>query len=402
MRIYLILFALFSFFISYCQVNPNHHKVNGYYRSDGTYVKSHYRTNRNNTNRDNYSTKPNTNPWTDEKGYIIPDTKINYPSGTNDTTVNNRFKKPISTYYPTTGNSKTIMVAKLRIKPNPVAEIVIRIPVNAKIQIIKKENGYCKVKYGNWIGYLNEMYISSSKKPSFDYSKEKSISTHYPTTGNSKTIMVAKLRTKPNPVAEIVVRIPENAKIQIITKENGYYKVKYGNWIGYLNEMYISPNKKSFIDYSKEKPISTYYPKTGNSKTIMVAKLRTKPNPVAEIVVRIPENAKIQIIRKENGYYKVKYGNWTGYLNEMYISSNKKPSFDYSKEKPISTHYPATGNSKTIMVAKLRTKPNPVAEIIVRIPENVKIQIIKKENGYYKVKYGNWTGYLNEMYIIKN
>ncbi|WP_179349774.1 SH3 domain-containing protein [Winogradskyella pacifica] len=242
MRIYLILFALVSFFISYCQVNPNHHKVNGYYRSDGTYVKSHYRTNKNNTNRDNYSTKPNINPWTGKKGYIIPDTRINYPSRTNNSTVNNRLKKPILTYYPTTGNSKTVMVAKLRTEPNPLAEIVARIPANAKIQIIKKEDGYFKVKYGSWTGYLNEMYISSSEKTSIDYSQEKPISTYYPTTGNSKTVMVAKLRTEPNPLAEIVARIPANAKIQIIKKEDGYFKVKYGSWTGYLNEMYINKN----------------------------------------------------------------------------------------------------------------------------------------------------------------
>lgn len=63
------------------QVNPNNHYVNGYYRSDGTYVKGHYRTNRNHTNRDNYTTKPNVNPYTGKKGYIEPDN--NYLPSTN-------------------------------------------------------------------------------------------------------------------------------------------------------------------------------------------------------------------------------------------------------------------------------------------------------------------------------
>ena len=55
------------------QTNPNHVKVKEHRRSDGTVVKEHYRTVPNHTNRDNFSTKPNTNPYTGEKGWIEPD-----------------------------------------------------------------------------------------------------------------------------------------------------------------------------------------------------------------------------------------------------------------------------------------------------------------------------------------
>ncbi len=55
--------------------------VNGYTKSNGTYVQSHYRTAPNNTVNDNYSTKGNINPYTGKKGtkprqvYSIPTTK---------------------------------------------------------------------------------------------------------------------------------------------------------------------------------------------------------------------------------------------------------------------------------------------------------------------------------------
>ena len=42
--------------------------VSGYYRSDGTYVKPHYRSSPNSTTRDNWSTYGNTNPYTGKKG----------------------------------------------------------------------------------------------------------------------------------------------------------------------------------------------------------------------------------------------------------------------------------------------------------------------------------------------
>lgn len=105
------LFLIFSFSL-FAQVNPNYHKVKGYYRKDGTYVKPHYRTNPNNTNRDNYSTKPNINPHTGKKGYVNPDNKsiFTYPTTTNNYSTNTRKLENSSvsfyTNYGEAGNTK--------------------------------------------------------------------------------------------------------------------------------------------------------------------------------------------------------------------------------------------------------------------------------------------------------
>lgn len=330
---FIFIIHFLSFIISYSQVNPEYHKVKAYTRKDGTRVEAHYRTNRNNTNKDNYSTKPNINPWTGQKGYINPHNKINnyntyyYPKNKIAKTATN--EKPVSKYYPSDGNSKTVMIAKLRNKPEPYGDVLVRIPKGARIQIIQKENGYWKIKYGSWTGFLNEMYISNyqpQKKNIYtkNYSSEKSVSNYYPKTGNAQTIMIAKLRNKPEPFGDILVRIPKGAKVQKIDKENGYWKIKYGSWTGFLNEMYLSnyqtQNKNDHTKkYYSEKSVSNYYPKTGNSRTVMISKLRNKPEPLGDILVRIPKGAKIQKIREKNGYWKVKYGSWIGFLNEMYI-----------------------------------------------------------------------------------
>lgn len=70
----------------FAQVNSNRVWVNGYYRSNGTYVEGYYRTAPNNTNRDNYSTRGNVNPYTGKPGYVTPDgvntsVNANYSNG---------------------------------------------------------------------------------------------------------------------------------------------------------------------------------------------------------------------------------------------------------------------------------------------------------------------------------
>lgn len=46
--------------------------VNGYTRSDGTYVAGHYRSSPNSTTSDNYSTRGNVNPYTGAVGTRDP------------------------------------------------------------------------------------------------------------------------------------------------------------------------------------------------------------------------------------------------------------------------------------------------------------------------------------------
>ena len=51
---------------------PGQSWVGGYYRKNGTYVKGHYKTKRNQTQYDNWSTRGNTNPHTGSHGYVYP------------------------------------------------------------------------------------------------------------------------------------------------------------------------------------------------------------------------------------------------------------------------------------------------------------------------------------------
>lgn len=51
--------------------------TSGYFRDNGTYVQSHYRSDSNATNVDNYSTAPNYNPYSGSRGTIQPNYNSN-------------------------------------------------------------------------------------------------------------------------------------------------------------------------------------------------------------------------------------------------------------------------------------------------------------------------------------
>lgn len=65
-------------------VNTSSTYVNGYTKSNGTYVQGHYRSSQNSTNHDNYSTSGNYNPYTGSTGSRARDYSTgayNYGSG---------------------------------------------------------------------------------------------------------------------------------------------------------------------------------------------------------------------------------------------------------------------------------------------------------------------------------
>jgi len=75
MKHYYLVTALLFSISTIAQTNTNTVHVKPYPKKDGTTVQGHDRTAPNNTNRDNYSTRPNINPETGKKGTIRPDNK---------------------------------------------------------------------------------------------------------------------------------------------------------------------------------------------------------------------------------------------------------------------------------------------------------------------------------------
>ncbi len=69
----LVLASVFSLFMINSGTVEAATRVRGYTKkSSGTYVQPHYRSNKDTTKYNNYSTKGNTNPFTGKKGYKSP------------------------------------------------------------------------------------------------------------------------------------------------------------------------------------------------------------------------------------------------------------------------------------------------------------------------------------------
>ncbi|MBU0513674.1 MAG: hypothetical protein KJ621_02765 [Proteobacteria bacterium] len=82
-RFLLILVALAAFVLLPTLASAQYGRVRGYYRRDGTYVQPHFRTYPDGNRFNNWSTRPNINPYTGQQGYRSPYPSYNYPTSPN-------------------------------------------------------------------------------------------------------------------------------------------------------------------------------------------------------------------------------------------------------------------------------------------------------------------------------
>lgn len=101
-NLFLFLLLLFGFF-SFAQDVW----VNGYTKSNGTYVSGYYRTPPNSTVNDNYSTVGNVNPYTGKVGYLPRDSYSRSPLSSTPILISNQpyYVPPTPTYTYRTPNN---------------------------------------------------------------------------------------------------------------------------------------------------------------------------------------------------------------------------------------------------------------------------------------------------------
>lgn len=129
---------------------------------------------------------------------------------------------------------------------------------------------------------------------------------------------VLNIRSGPSTNYTVLTQVKSGDKLQILEKNNEWYKVKLSNGItGYGSEQYININKNNT---SANNSINMEG-KKGQVKVNTTLNVRKGPSTNYEVVSRLRNNDIVNLLEKSNGWYKVKLSNGTtGWVIEDYIS----------------------------------------------------------------------------------
>lgn|GEM_PF-1956627 len=121
-----------------------------------------------------------------------------------------------------------------------------------------------------------------------------------------RTTANLNLRTGPSAAYSVLLSIPKGTSVPVLGRaSSGWYKVSYSGRTGY---------------------VSDYYVVAANVRTLDSLNLRTGTSTSYRILITIPKGTTVPAYaRASNGWYKVNYGGYTGWVSGTYVTTYPKP-----------------------------------------------------------------------------
>ncbi len=142
-------------------------------------------------------------------------------------------------------------------------------------------------------------------------------------------------------------------------------------------------------------PICTAFASTGKINGNAV-RLRKEPSTDSKIITLLEKGKNVEVISKENGWYNVKVGNYTGWVAENLLLTENTVSASQPTENESLTILAVTGDS-----VNLRQGPTTQTLIVGKVVagDNL-VSYGKTDDGlWYKVKFGDTEGYIYAEYV---
>ena len=313
------------------------------------------------------------------------------------------------------------------------SDVIGKMPLNTKFDIISKKGNWYKIKYGSVTGYVSADYvkvIANSTDSDSDTSNSNSDNAQY---GKGQVIKVSanlNIRKSASTSSDVVGKMPLNTKFDIISKKGNWYKIKYGSVTGYVSADYVKVISGPSNDGSNSGGSSSGGSDSGNSNSgntkygkgqvIKVSanlNIRKSASTSSSVIGKMPLNAKFDIISKSGNWYKIKYGSVTGYVSADYVKVISEPSNDGSNDNSNDSSNNGGSNSgdnnsggsvefigkgQVIKVSanlNIRKSASTSSDVVGKMPLNAKFDIISKKGNWYKIKYGSVTGYVSADYV---
>lgn len=292
------------------------------------------------------------------------------------------------------------------------------------------------------------------------------------------------LRAEANKSSKRVAKLTPNTTVTVTGEQNGYYKVTAGNYIGFVLKTYVritgttatpapggtnngssgqtyvpgvgwvnsnnnsnantNPNWSTGWGNNNNNNNNNTGWNTGNNNSGNVTSNKSIGTAVTTGTInfrqgpgtnyskvtgcaQVPKGATVTLLEytsSDNGWYKVIYGSYTGYLSAKYLkvtlTNNNAGSNNNSGNNPGSSwntgwntgnNNSGNNNSGSSATATTGTTTGNVnfrqgpgtgyskVSGCAKVPKGSTVTILEQTNGWYKVTYKSYTGYLSADYV---
>lgn len=237
------------------------------------------------------------------------------------------------------------------------------------------------------------------------------------------------LRETPSKNANPLTTVPDDANVEIIEKDGEWYKVKYGNYEGYLFAEYvkaqeeISTESTDEVEEQNEKEItspnvevqvpaneSATYPQEINLTVDVKAYII--PSITSRVILNIETGKTITLNSELNNWFNISFEGKTYWIrkNNITIATNTENSAIEENTNTEETNQPEEKTTETAIEnkkgyinvtssANIRESASTTARVMNTLTRNTEVTIIGESGDFYKIQYQNITGYIAKSLI---
>ena len=257
------------------------------------------------------------------------------------------------------------------------------------------------------------------------------------------------LRKEASKVAAPITTVYDNESVEVLEQSGEWYKVKYGNYEGYMfaeyvevdeeetpveqetQDVQIHQNNQENVEDKQEEPKQEDTQNSGNKQETSypqkkVIKSNSKiyiiPSITANTIGSVEESKEITVNYVLNEWSNITYENTQGWVRNYYINSdfieenNEQNKPEDSAETQESITEEETSNKENGQVqentftirkgyinvnssANVRKSASTSSEVIATLIRNTEVYLIGEEGDFYQIEYKTYTGYVAKSLI---
>lgn len=138
------------------------------------------------------------------------------------------------------------------------------------------------------------------------------------------TALSLNVRSKASITSTVLTSLKNNAKVEILSTVNDWYKIKINDSYGYISKKYVkihtnTPNSVNPLS------ITNGTTKTSNSKpqigivTASSLNVRSDTSVTSKVLYVLKSNSKVEIVETIVNWHKIKINNSYGYVSKKFI-----------------------------------------------------------------------------------
>lgn len=203
------------------------------------------------------------------------------------------------------------------------------------------------------------------------------------------------LRIRAQSGARVLLTIPKDQVIPVLSRSGGWVKTSYGGKIGYVQEKYLT------YDPALTPPMPTSNPQDTSRKAWVVTEqgslnLRKKASASAALVDRIPYGAAVSVLDSQGEWCYISYAGKKGYVLSRYLSD----------VPPEAEMYDSTLHGVTDVSARTLYTETPLyrwcsetAPEAGRLGANLTVTVMERGDTWCKILYEGLEGYCKTEWL---